>query len=68
MQGDVTLLLQRWREGDDGALAELTPVVYAELRRLGRRSLRQQQQDPLLQPTALVHEVWMKLAGKSDSR
>jgi len=64
MQGDVTLLLQRWREGDDAALAELTPVVYAELRRLGRRSLRQQQQDPLLQPTALVHEVWMKLAGK----
>lgn len=64
VQGDVTRLLQRWREGDETALAELTPLVYAELLRLGGRALRQPQREPLLQPTALVHEAWLRLAGK----
>jgi RNA polymerase sigma factor (TIGR02999 family) len=64
VEGNVTLLLQRWHEGDPSALGELTPLVYTELRRLGRRSLRQQRQESLLQPTALVHEAWLKLAGK----
>ena len=63
MHGDVTQLLQRWHEGDETALPELTPLVYAELRRLGNRTLRQQPQEPLFQPTALVHEAWLKLAG-----
>ena len=64
MDGEVTRLLQRWHEGDDTALTELTPLVYAELRRLGRRALQQQAPEPLFQPTALVHEAWLKLAGK----
>jgi len=64
MPGDVTQLLQRWREGDETALAALTPLVYGELLRLGSRALRQQRPESLLQPTALVHEAWLKLAGK----
>jgi RNA polymerase sigma factor (TIGR02999 family) len=64
MQGDVTRLLQRWHEGDETALAKLTPLVYAELVRLGSRALRRQQRESQLQPTALVHEAWVKLAGK----
>jgi RNA polymerase sigma-70 factor (ECF subfamily) len=64
VHGDVTRLLQRWHDGDEAALAELTPLVYAELLRLGSRALRQQPREALLQPTALVHEAWLKLAGK----
>jgi len=59
-------LLHRWTGGDESALAELIPVVYAELRRLGRRSLRNQRDQPMLQPTALVHEAWLRLAGKTS--
>jgi RNA polymerase sigma factor (TIGR02999 family) len=64
VHGDVTRLLQRWHQGDETALAELTPLVYAQLRRLGNRALQQQPQEPLFQPTALVHEAWLTLAGK----
>ena len=39
MNGNVSQLLRRWHEGDESALAALAPMVYAELRRLGRRSL-----------------------------
>jgi RNA polymerase sigma-70 factor (ECF subfamily) len=62
---DVSRLLHRWTGGDESALAELMPVVYAELRRLGRRSLKSQRDQLILQPTALVHEAWLRLAGKT---
>jgi RNA polymerase sigma-70 factor, ECF subfamily len=58
---DVTSLLQRWSGGDDQALQELIPTVYAELRRLGRRALRQERDGHTLQPTALVHEAFLRL-------
>lgn len=64
MREDVTELLQRWSAGDEAALAELMPIVYGELRRLGRSALRRDQRESILQPTALVHEVWLRLAGK----
>jgi RNA polymerase sigma factor (TIGR02999 family) len=63
---DVSQLLHRWTGGDESALAELIPVVYAELRRLGRRSLKNQRDQLMLQPTALVHEAWLRLAGKTS--
>jgi RNA polymerase sigma-70 factor (ECF subfamily) len=62
---DVSQLLHRWTAGDESALAELIPVVYAELRRIGRRSLKSQRDQLMLQPTALVHEAWLRLAGKT---
>ena len=62
--GEVSRLLRRWSGGDKAALSELTPIVYGELRRLGRASLPQQRPASLLQPTALVHEAWLRLAGQ----
>lgn len=66
MPGQVTELLRRWSLGDRSALEELTPIVYTELRRLGRSTLRRDGRESILQPTALVHEVWLRLAGKEQ--
>jgi RNA polymerase sigma factor (TIGR02999 family) len=60
---EVTDLLIRWGEGDRGALATLTPLVYAELRRLAARALSRERPDHTLQPTALVHEAFLRLHG-----
>lgn len=62
--GPVSQLLVRWSDGDASALAELTPVVYNELRRLARSSLQRGPDQSVLQPTALVHEVWLRLVSK----
>ena len=58
---EVTRLLQRAREGDRGALNELMPLVYGELRRIARSFMRRQQPGHTLQPTALVNEAFIKL-------
>src|SRR5437868_9823159 len=60
-QADVTRLLVDWSQGDQGALEQLTPLVYSELRRLADRYLRRERPGHTLQSTALVHEAWMKL-------
>jgi RNA polymerase sigma factor (TIGR02999 family) len=61
----VTALLVRWRGGDRGALEELMPLVYGELRRLAHHYLRQERSDHTLQSTALVHEAYLRLAGQN---
>lgn len=61
----VTELLARWRSGDQKALDSLMPLVYAELRQLAQHYLRQERSDHTLQSTALVHEAYLRLAGKS---
>jgi RNA polymerase sigma factor (TIGR02999 family) len=58
---EVTRLLQRAREGDRGALDELMPLVYGELRRIARSFMRRQQPGHTLQPTALINEAFIKL-------
>jgi RNA polymerase sigma-70 factor (ECF subfamily) len=60
---DVTRLLERWREGDGDAFAELLPLVYAELRKLADAQMNRERAGHTLQPTALVHEAYMRLAG-----
>src|SRR6478609_2377782 len=60
----VTELLGRWQAGDDRALEALMPLVYAELRRLARRYLRQERPEHTLQSTALVHEAFIRLVGQ----
>jgi len=60
MATEVTILLHRWREGDEAALNDLMPLVYNELRRIAQIFLRHQP-GHTLQPTALVHEAWVKL-------
>ncbi len=62
--GEVTVLLSRIRNGDEQALAELTPVVYNELRRLAGHMMRQERPGHTLQPTALVHEAYVGLVAQ----
>src|SRR5215216_405086 len=65
---DVTGLLIAWSEGDSAALDALLPVVYAELRRQARRALRREAAGHTLQPTALVHEAYLRLVDQTPSR
>lgn len=57
----VTALLLAWGAGDGGALDALMPAVYAELRRQAARALRREAAGHTLQPTALVHEAYLRL-------
>jgi RNA polymerase sigma factor (TIGR02999 family) len=61
---DVTALLGDWSRGSQTALNQLLPLVYAELRRVAARQLRNERADHTLQPTALVHEVYMRLVDQ----
>ena len=60
---DATLILQRAQNGDPGAAEELLPLVYDELRKLASHRLGNDLSSHTLQPTALVHEAWLKLTG-----
>lgn len=61
--GQVTRLLARVSAGDDAALDELFPLVYGQLRDAADRALRLERPGHTLQPTALVHEAYLKLIG-----
>src|SRR5215813_11687540 len=63
----LTQLLRRWSDGDKTALDELVPLVYQELRRLASSYLNRERHNHTLQPTALVHEVYMRLAGQQNA-
>jgi RNA polymerase sigma factor (TIGR02999 family) len=63
---EVTLLLARWAKGNQEALDELTPLVYKELRQLAASYLRKERQGHTLQPTALVHEAYLRLVDQSN--
>lgn len=65
---NVTELLARWSQGDQEALAELMPLVYGELRRLAEHYMRHEQAGHTLQPTALVHETYLRLAGTTNTQ
>jgi RNA polymerase sigma-70 factor, ECF subfamily len=57
----ITELLRAWSSGDEQALERLTPLVYPELRRIARRYMQREKPDNTLQPTALVHEAYLRL-------
>jgi RNA polymerase sigma-70 factor (ECF subfamily) len=61
MASEVTLLLQRWRQGDENALHTLMPLIYSELHRMARSFFRRRRPGETLQPTALVNEAFLKL-------
>ncbi|MBK7406172.1 MAG: sigma-70 family RNA polymerase sigma factor [Phycisphaerales bacterium] len=63
---EVTLLLNAARAGDPQASAELLPLVYEELRKLARARLGAEAPGQTLQPTALVHEAYIRLVGDAD--
>lgn len=62
---EITGLLQRWSRGDEHALNDLTPLIYRDLRRLASYMLRGERPGHTLQPTALVNEAYLKLAGQA---
>jgi RNA polymerase sigma-70 factor (ECF subfamily) len=62
----VTALLAEWGKGNRQALEELTPVVYKELRQLAASYLRKERQGHTLQPTALVHEAYLRLVDQTS--
>jgi RNA polymerase sigma factor (TIGR02999 family) len=64
---DVTILLENWRQGDAGALERLTPLVYSELRRLAANRLRMERGGHTLQPTALIHEAYLRLVAQDKA-
>lgn len=61
---EITELLNGWSKGDDLALERLMPLVYEELRRMAQHYMRNQKIGNTLQPTALIHEAYVKLAGQ----
>ena len=65
---EITHLLVNWSNGDQQALERLTPLVYAELRRLASRHLRRERSGHTLQSTALVHEAYLRLVDQRSVR
>lgn len=65
---NITQLLHDWGEGDDRAFDELLPLIYSELHRRAAIYLRHERQNHTLQPTALVHEAYLKLVDQSNVR
>lgn len=63
---DVTQRLLDWSKGDRSALDDLLPLVYGELRRLANHHLRRERPGHTLQPTALVHEAYMRLINQAE--
>jgi len=60
-QGEITLLLARWEQGEPGAVESLAPLVYDQLRAIAEALLRNERPDHTLQATAIVNEVFMDL-------
>lgn len=64
--GDVTRLLRDCQAGDQRALSQLIAIVYGELRRLAAYYMKNERPDHTLQPTALVHEAYLRLVGRGQ--
>jgi RNA polymerase sigma factor (TIGR02999 family) len=63
---NVTRLLGQLRNGNEDAVAQLVPLLYGELRRMAGAYLRIERRNHTLQPTALVHEAYLRLVGQRD--
>ena len=65
---DVTHILQAAQDGDPTAADQLLPLVYTELRRLAAAKMANEAAGHTLQPTALVHEAWLRLVGNQNQQ
>ena len=63
---NLTVLLKSWANGDEAALDRLMPLAYRELHRIAQQRWRGQQPGHTLQPTALIHEAYLKLMGQGQ--
>ena len=66
MQQPVTQLLAQWRDGDERAFAQLSALMYEELRQLAQRHLQRERSNHTMQKTALVNEAFMRLVGQQS--
>lgn len=64
---EVTALLLSWSRGEAAALESLVPLIFEDLRRMARRHLRREREGHTLEPTALVHEVYLKLVDQREA-
>lgn len=64
-QANITALLTRWNDGEQEALKELTPLVYARLHRLAEAAIREERAQHTLQPTAIINEAYLQLMDAS---
>jgi len=64
--GEITLILDRIEQGDPHAAEQLLPLVYEELRQLAAAKMAHEAPGQTLQPTALVHEAWLRLGGEAQ--
>jgi RNA polymerase sigma factor (TIGR02999 family) len=62
---DITRLLNQWREGDHAALEAMTPLIYAELRKIAAAYMQRERDQVTLQPTALIHEAHVRLVDQT---
>ena len=65
---ELTVILDRARDGDPKAAEEILPLVYDELRKLAAHRMANEAPGQTLQPTALVHEAWLRLIGDSNQQ
>lgn len=65
---DVTRALEAIQQGDDKAVDELLPLIYQELRKLAAHKMANELPGQTLQPTALVHEAWLRLVGDEQAQ
>jgi RNA polymerase sigma-70 factor (ECF subfamily) len=66
MTNNITQLLQRWGDGDQSIADELFSAIYKELRTLARGFMRKEHNDVMLQPTALVHEAYLRIINQEN--
>ncbi len=64
-QGDITVLLMRWKGGEPEAFAELMPLVYPHLREVAGAYLRRERNPGVMQATSLVHELYLRLVSQN---
>lgn len=64
--GEITVLLAKWKEGERSAFQELMPLVYPHLRQLAAAYVRRERNPDVLQGTALVHELYMRLLNQKN--
>ena len=66
-KGEITRLLDQWRNGEAEAFDRVFPLVYDEMRRIARRQMAREARHHTLQPTALVHEAYLKLVDQRQA-
>ena len=65
--GEITLLLARWKEGDLLAFEQMMPLVYPHLRQVAAAYIRRERNPDVLQPTVLVHELYLRLLQQKNA-